>query len=935
MSNQPELEFLLAWDEPDVMEDFLKHVANGGLSQYKRISQWGKKAGEPLYTHAVNGVFTAHQLHAVLSLTDDEARVLYSAFAIHDLNKVLDSASTSFNKLANPEAVQIELENVGVPEFFPAYRDYLEDITLLIRSHSGHYHTDAEWLIRKHNPYRLPRERLEMLRVLIKALDDLDMSDTLTERDHKQGFLAFVNTQTDKQYEFVYHQVNEQRGLLTNLIHNQVERYLVGHYDLVPLLFYPDGVAYLAQKRQEIQLRDDDMAAIGANVARAAASMTRGSFAKFIKAGNQGIKVDKQCLELGVSFADIWGVVYDHVTAKVNGKRFKIEGEKGVESKCRGEIEAAFKKKQYAPLHARIKKLLKQPNLCPPTQIGMGAGELLRAYYIFLNAHFSKKVGDAWSYLYRWLNLPKDVTRVYDLLDPLYQRAYVVAHDQNLSLDGLLPLILEDGKKIMGDTTAVESEEVGDFAALGGYVSRTVTFSFPNARSPNFAEALRYYVEHNQTQCCYCGSEFDTGNLMSNQVPANIMVQSYSNRLSGGSPREPKRNVCALCRSQFILEKLNYVAGKSSKTIYLHLYPYSFFTEVFLNSLRAEVREILNQDTTVLFPKTDDAIRAIIESEGKRTPLRFYTRNKEGKAYTNGLPLPINYSEVIGNVLTFPLNCPGDNDSEQFLFALQNALLLGRYFGCKVLLTDSAVPILGKADFADLFIDNIPLGFGGLLPTNDFDRVALETLWKDVMLLFRLRGLLYDPGSEENLFLPLIQSLASEGRLAVYHLVDRLIEAKTDNPGRAIALAKDCLPIIRNLLKGENRMRALETLAEAAWRDHIIGSSLKRNSLLKPFDMMLDGLEAKSEAFGLDTLRAQVVEEIFRHLEAIAAEEYKPGRTKREKVKAYVDAFFDSVLNVVYRGNVQKLLADTKPLRSAYLFYIREQIPTKEKGEKP
>ena len=129
-------------------------------------------------------------------------------------------------------------------------------------------------------------------------------------------------------------------------------------------------------------------------------------------------------------------------------------------------------------------------------------------------------------------------------------------------------------------------------------------------------------------------------------------------------------------------------------------------------------------------------------------------------------------------------------------------------------------------------------------------------------------------------------------------------------------------------------MKALQTLAEIAWRDRIIGRSLERNSLLKPFDMMLDGLEAKREAFGLDTLRAQLVEDVFRHLEAIAADEYKPGRTKREKVKAYVDTFFDSVLGEAYHSNATKLLSDSKALRSAYLFYVREQIPIKEKEPK-
>lgn len=124
-------------------------------------------------------------------------------------------------------------------------------------------------------------------------------------------------------------------------------------------------------------------------------------------------------------------------------------------------------------------------------------------------------------------------------------------------------------------------------------------------------------------------------------------------------------------------------------------------------------------------------------------------------------------------------------------------------------------------------------------------------------------------------------------------------------------------------------MQQLESLAQVAWADHIIGRSLERNSLLKPFDMLLEGLERKPAVFGFDTLRAQLSEDIFRHLEAIASEEYKPGRTKREKVKAYVDLFFDGVLAEAYRGNVSKLLADSKGLRSAYLFYIREQIPTK------
>jgi len=399
---------------------------------------------------------------------------------------------------------------------------------------------------------------------------------------------------------------------------------------------------------------------------------------------------------------------------------------------------------------------------------------------------------------------------------------------------------------------------------------------------------------------------------------------------------------------QFILDKLNFTAppkmrkrpGEKKKPnplrLYLHLYPYSFHTDVFLQTLRDEVRELLTQDTTVVFPRTGDAFQAFLADNRVELPLKG--RNEKGSPYRNGIAFP-QHAETIGNILIFPLNCPGANYSEQFLFALQNALLIQRYFGCKAVLTDSPVPVLGKDDFADLFVDNAPLGFEGLLPQDDFDRPALERLWEDVLALHRLRRVLYNPEREENPQLSLVRAMA-DGRLRLFFEADRLVEHKAaqgrpDSKLRAwrgSEITRQILPDLRRLVKGEKTMEQLEALARMAWTGRIIGRSLERNSLLKPFDMLLEGLEKKPAAFGLDTLRAQLTEDIFRHLEAIASEEYKPGRTKREKVKAYVDAFFDGLLGQVYQGNANKLLADSKPLRSAYLFYIREQIPTKEKG---
>jgi len=516
------------------------------------------------------------------------------------------------------------------------------------------------------------------------------------------------------------------------------------------------------------------------------------------------------------------------------------------------------------------------------------------------------------------------------LLDPLYHRAFVVAGDLGLAIDPLYERILEDGAQWM---PAEEDESLGDYAVLADYTARTVTFSFGGERRVDFDASLAAYVSNNHRQCCYCGSEFPTQKWMAPVAPANITVQSFSNRLPGGWLQEPKKYVCDVCRLQFMLEKLTNRAIKGVKTIYLHLYPYTFYTDVFLQSIRNEVQGLLAQDVTVVFPKAYEAIEIFLADN--RLDLVVATRNPKGKPYQS-LVLP-QYPETLGNVLIFPLNCPGDNDSEQFLLSLQNALLIQRYFGCKVILTESVVPVLGKDEFTDLFVDNAPLGFDGLLPSSDFDRDELERLWEDVLALHRLQQALYNPNRKENVLLTLTRSMTS-GRQRLFFEADRLVEHKAaqgrpdgkKRAWRSIRLAKQILPDLRNLTKGESTMNQLETLAQTAWANRIIGRSLGRNSLLKPFDMLLEGLEKKPEAFGLDTLRAQLTEDIFRHLEVIASDEYKPGRTKREKVKMYVDLFFDGVLGEAYRGNATKLLADSKALRSAYLFYIREQIPTKQ-----
>ena len=62
-------------------------------------------------------------------------------------------------------------------------------------------------------------------------------------------------------------------------------------------------------------------------------------------------------------------------------------------------------------------------------------------------------------------------------------------------------------------------------------------------------------------------------------------------------------------------------------------------------------------------------------------------------------------------------------------------------------------------------------------------------------------------------------------------------------------------------------------------------------------------------------------------------EVHKPGRKKQEATKQFVNIWFDDVLEGVYGNNMRKLLADEKLIRSAFLFYVREQIPQKKEKQ--
>ena len=128
-------------------------------------------------------------------------------------------------------------------------------------------------------------------------------------------------------------------------------------------------------------------------------------------------------------------------------------------------------------------------------------------------------------------------------------------------------------------------------------------------------------------------------------------------------------------------------------------------------------------------------------------------------------------------------------------------------------------------------------------------------------------------------------------------------------------------------------MEALKQMATLAAEEHIRGRSFKRNSILKPLDIILEILEREPKEDVRDLVRCASERDFFDHIDRIADAQYKPGRGKQEQIRKYVNFFFDGLLTKVHGNDVNRLLQRGKLMRSAYLIYFRDALPERAKEQ--
>lgn len=219
---------------------------------------------QSLLVHVLNALLTAWNLLPFLDedkqLLEDEKRLLCLGLTLHDYNKYCEGEEENAPRAYEVDEI-LKLcadlgEKLNFAGFWSDWRDYISDIGFLAQN--TQYKVGANPVPSNWHPFKSSDSRRlkNPLRPLL-AFGDIavhisDPSEIIENRG-KRLREHLRSLKIDR--KLVYHRLRDCTGLLSNGIHNAVLHF-TADLDWQPLLFFAQGVIYLAPMDAEVPDRD-------------------------------------------------------------------------------------------------------------------------------------------------------------------------------------------------------------------------------------------------------------------------------------------------------------------------------------------------------------------------------------------------------------------------------------------------------------------------------------------------------------------------------------------------------------------------------------------------------------------------------------------------------------------------------------------------------
>ena len=243
-----------------VLMDYVEMVVPQMLEEYtlrsaKGSTGWAYNHDQSMLAHILNGIFPTLTIvrSAGQLLTELEERLYLIAYSLHDIDKLEGIRDLSVSNAEESERFYSYLDEwvakLHFDKFCPDYADYREDIAYLILNTQKKYGAD---LNPQNYDLRLPGRRRQYLREMCTASDLITyfLKNSSGFREQASICESLVKLSGGK-FEFAYHKLAENRGMITNVINNALLRILRDRLGWKPFLFFPTGVTYLRERSRD------------------------------------------------------------------------------------------------------------------------------------------------------------------------------------------------------------------------------------------------------------------------------------------------------------------------------------------------------------------------------------------------------------------------------------------------------------------------------------------------------------------------------------------------------------------------------------------------------------------------------------------------------------------------------------------------------------
>ena len=970
------------WEDDVVMADFVTYIAaplseqlghfaaKGG--EFAEEHQLAGKAGVERYiadqsmrAHLINGLFPVLNIARTLQVwgapqfrayNETARRVFIAGYVLHDFMKLpgveqeLESEGFGHDKAVGVEQMPILevifrqwCQRLNLDEFLQPVGGAEAVIHDLIYVASN---TQVRWGTLRNlsmlKRLQLSRTQLDLTEQLSRLADLLAYVIKKPPEAIKGNVQREISILSDGLAELNYHHVADNRGVLTNFIHNAALKAMTHEYRQ-PLLYAPSGVVYLEHKKQAPALPSAE------NIANQTVTHVREMVGKRLAETKSGFKRDGK----GMKYADYYWLFFDlptfirigfDATFKVihenkkpsSGKRFaKMNDGKWMSAHVDLDLPDDIHVDQLAEWCYLAEKQIGER--LPDFQTGefllndMGLEALSDDFKAVPRDNRAGGVG------YHWYFAAGHYIKKHSHLSPAEVREKAESWAIKLS-DAVRPA-----------SASLPGVERTDWDDLREYIQRSLTIGGtadkPDLRAALETELNRYTNAKRKgrgtTQvCALCSSSY----RIDKQREAAVLFapQVYSNKLPlHGS--DAIRDICAICSMEMMIRQIlmnrtassgGYFEGRRVR--YLYFYPIYFFTPETLQVVRrmderlkrlsfTELRrQLLNDDGRVdLSPATLQRLQEfILMADDEFDPttdkyLRLHFPETEPVTfYFLGIPPPSR----------------DPKDAESWIHPALLSLLLPLCLDVKVVASESSIPLLLEADEINetVFLDAPHAAIQYL--TNGQTRLRVDAILPTIQRLMAAYFIHVDANSKMGAGgfdyrwqdIPALARALSESPLYAFHYLKKWQrQQKLDSPP-----ASKCRLYLDyyNFLTphgGDPMMNHARKLTQL-YRQFYRAKRYNSNSILRPISVTSRAiLDASPQMF--DTPEA-LTDAVYGTLHAFIERAYReqlafpPKGSTRESQQTAMREFTEHIVKEVFYG---ALRGDKSALRGKQLNLLK------------